>query len=610
MRPGAGAEQAGLGYHGRIAYALMPGFFMRSLHLATARSIAAALAAVLLLATACAPAALDVSAAPAESRATQPRHFMAAAANPLAADVGRDILARGGNAVDAAIAMQMVLNLVEPQSSGIGGGAFLLYYDAKTKTVTAYDGRETAPADATSDMFLTPEGTPKDFFAAAVGGGAVGVPGLLAMLEMAHRDHGKIPWRDLFAPAIRMAEEGFAVSPRLHGLIAGDEHLRTFPSTAAYFFHGDGSPLAVGETAKNPALAESLRAVAAGGADAFYKGRLAKDIVAAVRGVSVNPGRLQDADFAAYRAKRREAVCRPYREWRVCGTPPPSSGGTTVLEALGLLEPFGLAALEPESALSLHLMAEASRLAFADRNRYLADPDFVLAPVDLLLDRGYLARRSRLISPTWAAPSVLPGTLAAAGAPQKEAAADWPASSTTHMSVVDADGNAVAFTSSIEAEFGSRLMVDGFLLNNELTDFSFQPVVDGRPAANRPEPGKRPLSSMAPTLVFDREGRFVLSAGSPGGQNIIDYLLKTLVAVLDWNLGVQQAIDLPNFAAKTGTLEIEKGTLLEPLKDALEAMGHAVKVEEMTSGIQAIEATPSGLAGAGDARREGVARGD
>ena len=535
---------------------------------------------------------------------------MAAAANPLAADVGRDVLARGGNAIDAAIAMQMVLNLVEPQSSGIGGGAFLLYYDAGTKAVTAYDGRETAPAEATADMFLTPDGAPKDFFAAALGGGAVGVPGVVAMLELAHRDHGKIPWRELFAPAIRMAEDGFAVSPRLHAMIGGDDHLNAFPSTAAYFFHADGTPLAVGETLKNPALAQSLRMVAEGGAAAFYKGRLAKDIVATVHAISTNPGRLRDADFAAYKAKRRSAVCRPYREWRVCGMPPPSSGGTTVLEALGLLERFDLAAMEPESAESLHLMAEASRLAFADRNRYLGDSDFVLAPVDLLLDRDYLAARSRLISPDRALPLVLPGSLAAAGADRPEAAADRLLSSTTHMSVVDADGNAVAITSSIEAEFGSRLMVDGFLLNNELTDFSFQPFADGRPVANRVEPGKRPLSSMAPTLVLDRDGRFVMSAGSPGGLSIIDYVLKTLIAVLDWRLPAQRAIDLPNFAAKTGPLEIEKGTALEALRPALEAMGHAVKSEEMPSGIQAIVATPQGFAGAGDPRREGAARGD
>ncbi len=578
---------------------------------AAACRIAVALAAAAVLATACAPKAPAILPTRGAANPAAPvRHFMAAAAHPLAADAGRAILARGGNAIDAAIAMQMVLNLVEPQSSGIGGGGFLLYYGAATKTVTAYDGRETAPADVSDDMFLKPDGTPKEFFAAAVGGGAVGVPGLLAMLAMAHGDHGRLPWRDLFAPAIRLAENGFPVSPRLQGLIAGDAHLRTFPSTARYFFHADGSPLAVGETLKNPQLAESLRAVAEGGAAAFYNGRLARDIVAAVHGVSVNPGRLQESDFSAYRTKRREALCRPYRAWRICGMPPPSSGGTTLLEALGLLEGFDIGGLAPESAQSVHLMAEASRLAFADRNRYLGDPDFVFAPVDLLLARRYLDGRARLISPDRAAPTVRPGSLAAAGVPRNEAAADWPASSTTHMSAVDVEGNAIAFTSSIEAEFGSRLMVDGFLLNNELTDFSFRPIVDGRPAANRPAPGKRPLSSMAPTLVFDSEGRFFLSTGSPGGQDIIDYILKALVAILDWKLTAQQAIDLPNFAAKTGPIEIEKGSRLESVKDALEAMGHEVRSEELTSGIQAIQATPGGYAGAGDPRREGAARGD
>lgn len=580
---------------------------------AGAAAFAVLTATLLLDACTPAPAPEAASAAPPEpvrfEAAAHAAHFMAAAANPLAAEAGRDVLARGGNAVDAAIAMQMVLNLVEPQSSGVGGGGFLLYYDAAAGTVTAYDGRETAPRAATPGMFLNGDGTPKDFYAAAVGGGAVGVPGIVAMLELAHRDHGKLAWAELFAPAIQMAEEGFAVSPRLHALIEGDQHLKTFPGTAAYFFHGDGSPLQADEKLKNPALAETLRALASGGAEAFYKGPIARDIVAAVSGVASNPGRLTESDFADYRAKRRDPVCNAYRQWRVCGMPPPSSGGVTLLEALGMLQSFDLGALAPESAQAVHLIAEASRLSFADRNRYLGDPDFVRAPVGLLLDQNYLARRAKLISPDRAMDRARPGALAAVFIPSDATTPDSPASSTSHISVVDAEGNAVAFTSSIEAEFGSRLMVRGFLLNNELTDFSFRPEIDGMPAANRAEPGKRPLSSMAPTLVFDAQGRLALAVGSPGGQSIIGYVLKTLVGVLDRGLKIQAAIDLPNFVAKTGPVEIEDGAAPAGLKEKLEAMGHEVETRALTSGLQGIAVTPRGLEGGADRRREGAAFG-
>jgi gamma-glutamyltranspeptidase/glutathione hydrolase len=566
----------------------------------------AAATAALLWLGACAPATPPV----AQQAAAPGPHFMAAAANPLAAEVGRDVLARGGNAIDAAIAIQMVLNLVEPQSSGIGGGGFLIYYDAATKKLTAYDGRETAPAAATEDMFLNPDGTPKDFYAAALGGGAVGVPGTVAMLETAHRDHGKLPWAELFQPAIKMAEDGFSVSPRLHGLIAEDaERLKTFPETAEYFFHADGSPLDVGDSLKNPKLAQSLREIAEGGAKAFYEGSLARDIVAAVHAVPTNPGRLTESDFAAYKPMKRAAVCGVYRSYRVCGMPPPSSGGVTMLEELGVLEHFDLGALEPESPQAVHLIAEASRLAFADRYRYLADPAFVHAPVARLLDPDYLAKRAKLIAPEQAMDKVRPGTFGASGPGPARAEAESPAASTSHISVVDEDGNVVSFTSSIEAEFGSRLMTRGFLLNNELTDFAFKPEVDGRLAANRPQPGKRPLSSMAPTIVFGRDGKPFLAVGSPGGQSIIGYVLKTIVGVVDWKLGVQAAIDLPNFTAKGGPIQIEQGTALEGIAEPLKAMGHEVEVRQMTSGLQGIEATPRGLVGGADRRREGVALG-
>jgi gamma-glutamyltranspeptidase/glutathione hydrolase len=428
------------------------------------------------------------------------------------------------------------------------------------------------------------------------------------MLEMVHRDHGKLPWAGLFAPAIRLARDGFPVSPRLHAMIAGDAHLKTFPETAAYFFHADGAPLQTGEILKNPALADAMQTVADGGARVFYVGPIARDIVAAVRDAASNPGQLRETDFTAYRAKRRDAVCGAYRTWRICGMPPPSSGGITLLEALGILESFDLAALAPLSPEAVHLMAEASRLAFADRNRYLGDPDFARAPAGLLLDPAYLARRARLVSPGSTMDRVFPGTLGAA-APASAGAADSPASSTTHISAVDDAGNAVAFTSSIEAEFGSRLMVHGFLLNNELTDFSFRPEIGGMPAANRVEAGKRPLSSMAPTLVFDADGRLALTVGSPGGQSIIGYVLKTLVAVLDWGLNIQEAIDLPNVLAKTGPVEIEKGTAADGLAAALEALGHAVDQRDLTSGLQGIAVTPRGLEGGADRRREGAALG-
>lgn len=538
------------------------------------------------------------------------RH-MIAAANPHAAEAGLEILRAGGSAVDAAIAAQMVLGLVEPQSSGIGGGAFLLHYRADGRLVEAYDGRETAPAAATGDMFLGPDGKPRKFYDAVVGGLSVGVPGIVRMLELAHRDHGRLPWADLFASAIRLAEQGFAISPRLHYLVDRDKmRLTSFFPASSYFYNADGDALPVGTLLRNPAYAEVLKEIAANGADVFYEGRIAEDIVATVREAALNPGRMTIADMKGYRTVKREPVCSAYRGYRVCGMPPPSSGGVTVAQILGILESFDLAAAGSGSAEAAHLIAEAGRLAFADRNQYLADTDFVPAPLKGLMDPGYLAERAKLISPGKSMGK------ASAGEPPRDHGAlapmtdDFERLSTTHLSVVDDAGNAVSMTSSVENAFGSRLMTHGFLLNNQLTDFSFLPERDGVPIANRVEPGKRPRSSMAPTIVTDSDGRLMMAVGSPGGSRIIGYVAKTLVGVIDWKLGMQAAIDLPHVVNRNGRTELEADTSLAGLAPALEALGHEVRVGSLNSGLHGILLAPHGLDGGADPRREGVALGD
>lgn len=559
------------------------------------------------LAAALAASALPPAAAAADPAApARAARQMVATANPHATRAGLDILRAGGSAVDAAIAAQLVLNLVEPQSSGIGGGAFMLHYDAASGRLDAYDGRETAPASATPEMFLDDAGQPMDFWDAVIGGRSVGVPGLLRMLALAHRQHGRLPWARLFAPAIALSEEGFAVSPRLHHLIAEDEDLKDFPEARRYFFDAEGRPLAVGAKLRNPAFAATLRRIAEGGADAFYRGAIAAEIAATVQTAPRHPTDMTLADLAGYRAKARPPVCAPYRRWTVCGMPPPTSGGVAVLEILGLLERFDLSALAPESAEAVHLIAEASRLAFADRNRYLADSDFVEVPVARLLDRGYLARRSRLIAPDKSLGVATPGLPTQNGAMPRQPQPPR----TTHLVVVDAAGNAVSMTSSIESAFGSHLMAGGFLLNNELTDFSFEPLVDGRAVANRVAPGKRPRSSMSPTMVFDADGKLVLAIGSPGGSRIIGYVVKTIIAVLDWGLDVQAAIALPNFVNRNGPTDLEADTPLTALAPALAARGEAVRIVPMVSGLHGIAVTPGGLEGGADPRREGVALGD
>lgn len=548
---------------------------------------------------------------------TATRH-MAASANPLATEAGREILRAGGSAVDAAIAMQMVLNLVEPQSSGIGGGAFLMHWDGKR--VQAFDGRETAPLAADENLFMA-GGKPMSFYDAVVGGRSVGTPGALRMLEAAHKQHGRLPWARLFEPAIRLAENGFALSPRLNALLASEKYLSRDAAARAYFYDADGTPKAVGTVLRNPDLAQALRAIAADGADAFYRGAIAGDIVRAVR-AHPNAGQLAESDFAAYQAKERTPLCTDYKRWRVCGMPPPSSGGIAVAQMLGIFTNRNISVVPPHTvdgrlepqADAVHLFSEAGRLAFADRNLYVADPDFV--PVDMfaLTQRDYLADRAKLItdkSMGRAQPGVPAGyRIAWAEDPSPLRVA------TSHVSVVDGFGNALSMTTTIEDQFGARLMVRGFLLNNQLTDFSFAPSDGGKPIANRVQPRKRPRSSMAPTLVFDRAThRLVAAVGSPGGSQIINYVAKVLVGVLDWNLDVQQAISLPNFGSRNGPTEVERGMVSGATIDALKARGHEVREIEMTSGLQGIvrvqlpDGRP-GWAGGADPRREGIALGD
>ncbi len=542
---------------------------------------------------------------------------MAAAANPLATEAGREILRAGGSAIDAAIAMQMVLTLVEPQSSGIGGGAFLLHFDGKH--VQAFDGRETAPLAADENLFML-GGKPMAFYDAVVGGRSVGTPGALRMLEAAHQQHGRLAWRQLFEPAIRLAERGFAMSPRLHAQLASERHLAGNAAARAYFFDVDGTPKPVGTVLRNPELAATLRALADGGTDVFYRGEIAADIVRTVRS-HPNAGRLTEDDFARYQAKERVAICTNYRRWRICGMPPPSSGGIAVAQILGILAGREIAALPPievdgrlePQADAVHLFSEAGRLAFADRNVYVADPDFIPVDWQALTHPRYLADRAKLIGgrSMGRAPPGVPAGYTVAWAPDEAQRG-----ATSHISAVDGFGSAVAMTTSIEDAFGARLMVRGFLLNNQLTDFSFAPSEAGRPIANRVEPGKRPRSSMAPTLVFDRaSGELVASVGSAGGSQIIGYVARTLVGLLDWNLDIQQAISLPNFGSRNGPTELEQGRVSRPLVEGLKARGHEVREIPMTSGLQGIVRVhlPDGRrawSGGADPRREGVALGD
>ena len=560
-----------------------------------------------------------------------PRHaaqHMAAAANPLAAEAGREMLRQGGSAIDAAIAMQAVLTLVEPQSSGIGGGAFIMLWDGNR--VQAYDGRETAPAGATERLFLKPDGQPMAFTAAQIGGRSVGTPGVLRALELAHKKTGHLPWARLFEPAIRLSEHGFAISPRLHSLIAADRFIPQSPEMAAYFLNADGTPKATGTLLKNPALAAVFKRIAEEGPDALYHGPIADEIARKVQGHR-NAGSLSEADLAGYAAKERAPLCTDYKRWKICGMPPPSSGGIAIAQILGTLQ--ALQAREPRLAIApmtplksaspagleptpeaVHLIAEAGRLAFADRALYVADADFVPVPVAGLVAPDYLAQRAALIGERslGIAQPGQPAGIQVAYAPDRSPLRI----STSQVVAVDDQGGAVSMTTTVESAFGSHLMVQGFVLNNQMTDFSFIPEENGQPVANRVQPGKRPRSAMAPTLVFDRHsGELLATLGSPGGSQIIEYVSKSLVAMLDWQLDPQAAINLPNFGSRNGATELETGLFSPALKQALRDKGHALSEIEMTSGVQAIVRTQDAqgtvtLSGGADPRREGEALGD
>jgi gamma-glutamyltranspeptidase/glutathione hydrolase len=539
------------------------------------------------------------------------KHHMVVAANPLAAEAGLAILRKGGSAVDAGIATQMVLNLVEPQSSGIGGGAFILYWDKRKNELASIDGRETAPKAATPELFLDKDGKPLPREDAMGSGLSVGVPGVLAALKLAHDKYGKLPWADLFEPAITLARSGFAVSPRLAAELAEAPAESFTPEARAYFFDNERQPWPAGHILTNPALADTLTTIARDGPDAFYKGDIAGDIAHAVQTDPRHPGALSVEDIAGYRAKERPPVCVVYRAEKICGAGPPSSGGVTVAQVMALLAPYDLGPA-PLSVRAAHAIIEAERLAFADRNRYLADPDFVAMPTAGLLDSSYLAERRELINPDRALADVVAGT------PPNTRQGDYGTDSTqevpgtSQVSIVDDDGNAFSMTTTIERAFGSRNMVRGFLLNNELTDFSFIPVDDdGRSVANRVEGGKRPRSSMDPTIVFANDsGALDYVLGSPGGAAIILYNIKALIALIDWRLDAADAAALVNFGSTGDGVVIEPWSEWNNLSTALESLGHKVQRVDLTSGMHIIAVTKDGLEGGADPRREGVALGD
>ncbi len=533
------------------------------------------------------------------------KEFMVAAANPYASKAGFNILKKGGSAVDAAIAVQLVLTLVEPQSSGIGGGTFMLHWDNKKQKITTFDGRETAPKSATSELFLDKNGHAIKWIDAVVGGRSVGVPGILAAFKKAHDQYGKLPWAELFTDAIKLADEGFIVSPRLEKLLGMNFNpgIHLLPEINGYFFP-KGESVKAGSLLKNKKLARVFRSIANDGIDVFYTGWIAKKIIDKVQKAKIAPGLLSLDDMASYKAKERPAVCGAYREYNVCGMAPPSSGGIAIIQILSQLQRFNLSQYEPNDVQALHLYTQSSRLAFADRNHYVADSDFVSVPVNGLIDENYLAKRAKLINIKNDMGNAIAGIPQGALSQTDDVSIERP--STSHISIVDKEGNAVSMTSSVENGFGSALMVEGFILNNQLTDFSLAPKNKGHLIANRLEPLKRPRSSMAPMMVFNQDNSLKLVVGSPGGSRIINYVAQTIIGVLDWKLDPQAAINLPKVTNRNKVTTLEADTNVIQLKSALEAKGHKVIIRNLNSGLHAIEVTKQGLVGGADPRREGL----
>jgi len=550
-----------------------------------------------------------------EKQRVTAKNFMVVAGHPLATKAGYKVLQKGGNAVDAAIAAQMVLNVVEPHASGIGGGGFLLYYDAKRNKTKFFDGRETAPSAIDLTIFQNKDGSPKDFREALKGGASVGTPGALKMLKETHDKYGELPWFELFADAIDVASLGFEVSPRVHNIMQSTPHIKEFKNTSQLYLDKHKEPKEVNETIKNPALADSFRDIAQNGIDSFYSGELGEKIVKAVRGSKINPGSLSLEDLNTYQSKTGDLLCLKYRKHKICSMPMPSSGGVTLLQILGILENFDIAQMDPYSTEAVHVISEAMRLAYADRNKFTADSEFVKVPIKQMLNKSYLKERSFLINVDATLIKVTPGDISLIDGTEyayHEKIHEPP--STTQISVIDKQGNAVSFTSSIEYSFGSGITVGGFLLNNQLTDFSFVSEKNGVPIANRLEPGKRPRSSMTPTFVFNEDDKLILILGSPGGARIISYVAKTIIGVLDWDIPIDEAVNLPNFTKMNNVLELEENTHLADYKEELETIGHQVTVRDLTSGIHAIHVDRSKrskelLAGI-DQRREGDALGD
>jgi gamma-glutamyltranspeptidase/glutathione hydrolase len=531
---------------------------------------------------------------------------MVVSANPYISEAGNMILAQGGNAVDAAIATALMVSLVEPQSGGIGGGGFILYLNPKENILTSIDARETSSNTTKENQYLDNNDKPLNYGQAVSLGTSVGVPSLLKGLALLHQKYGTLEWKKLFLPTIRLAKEGFIISPRLHTLIVKDPFLLKNTNASRYFFDKDLNPLPIGYLLKNPELAKVLEEVSIHGVEKFYEGEIAKDITRAVN-QHLTPGGLNGDDLKQYQPVERKVVCGPYRSWKICGMAPPSSGGITLISMLGILQNFPLSQLDEIDY--LHFLSEAGRLAYADRDRYIADPDFIDIPIDSLIDTKYTKERSHLISKTKSMTKAKPGIFNQLSVQLgSDSNSELPA--TSHISIVDKNGQAVTMTISVASAFGSRIMTNGFFLNNEMTDFSFIPKENQKLIANRVAPNKRPRSSMSPTFVFDDQQRLIMAIGSAGGPSIINYVAKTITGVLDRKLNIQEAIDYPNIGSRNQETELEKGTYVERYAEELQLKGHPLLIREMNSGTQGIWINGEGLWGGVDGRREGVAIGN